>query len=155
MGAVLLGLMSSLGWGIGDYLAGVESRRRPLSAVLALSQAAGLLAALVMALVSGEALPPLGTALSALGAGALLITAIAMFYRALTLGLMGVVAPVMATSAIIPVLVGILSGDQLEAIQAVGIACCCVGVVLATRQPVAVGDLHAGAARRGGVGHAF
>jgi drug/metabolite transporter (DMT)-like permease len=154
MAAILLGLSCSLAWGVADYLAGVESRRSALSAVLVLSQTAGLLAALGMAIVSGEAFPSAATVGAAMVAGALLITAIAAFYRALTLGMMGVIAPIMATSAVIPVVAGIASGDRLNGLQIGGIGLCCVGVVLATRHRS--GEPHEGRpVRRGGVGFAF
>lgn len=151
MAAILLGLTSSLAWGIGDFLAGVEARRRPLSAVLIISQAAGLTAACAVALVSGEAFPSLEISLTALGAGTLMITSIATFYRALTVGRMGVVTPIMATSATIPVVAGLLSGDRLSTVEAWGVGLCCVGVILTTRQPAAEGP----GDRRGGIGLAF
>jgi len=152
MTAILLGLSCSLAWGVADYVAGVESRRRALAVVLVVSQAAGMTGALVIVLVSGEVLPDLGTAVAAAASGGLLITAIASFYHALTMGKMGVVAPVVATSAVIPVLAGIAAGDRLSTGQAVGIVMCCVGVVLATRHKP---DENDGYNLRRGVGFAL
>ena len=49
MGAVVLGLVSGLSWGVADFLGGLASRRAAAFAVVALSQAAGLVVALVVA----------------------------------------------------------------------------------------------------------
>ena len=52
-------------------------------------------------------------------------------YQALSTGVMGVVAPISSTSVLVPVLVGVASGDELSGLQMVGIAAAVVGVVLA------------------------
>jgi drug/metabolite transporter (DMT)-like permease len=44
---------------------------------------------------------------------------------------MGVVAPISSTSVLVPVVVGVLGGDELSAVQGVGIAVAVVGIVLA------------------------
>ena len=153
MTAIAFATCCSLAWGLADFLAGVEARRRPLTTVLALSQTAALAAALVLALATAEALPPPATLLRGLLAGVLLIIAVASFYRSLAEGMMGVVAPIMAMSAGIPVLVGLAGGDRVSALQAAGIVLCAIGAVLATRQPPAVDERDRG--RTGGVGFAF
>jgi drug/metabolite transporter (DMT)-like permease len=64
-------------------------------------------------------------------AGALALTA---FYRALAIGTMSIVAPISATGAAVPVLVGVAGGERPGALQVVGIAAAVVGVVLASRE---------------------
>ena len=61
--------------------------------------------------------------------------ALVAFYTALSIGTMGVVAPVAATGVVVPVLVGLLEGERPGALQLVGIVAAVVGVVLASRVP--------------------
>jgi drug/metabolite transporter (DMT)-like permease len=55
-----------------------------------------------------------------------------MFYRALSIGTMGVVAPVAALGVAVPVVVGLARGEQPSAWQLLGIAVAVAGVVLAS-----------------------
>src|SRR5207244_2569467 len=50
-------------------------------------------------------------------------------------GAMSVVAPIAGVSAVIPVVVGLATGDHPSGAQAAGIACALVGVGLASREP--------------------
>jgi drug/metabolite transporter (DMT)-like permease len=52
---------------------------------------------------------------------------------------MGVVAPISATAAVVPVVVGIASGDRPSALQYTGLVLALVGVVLASREEVSSG----------------
>jgi uncharacterized membrane protein len=72
--------------------------------------------------------------LAAAGAGAAGTVALGAFYRALALGTMSIVAPISATGAAIPVVVGLASGDRPSALQGAGVALAVVGVVLAARE---------------------
>jgi drug/metabolite transporter (DMT)-like permease len=132
--AILLGLAASLSWGIADFFGGIQSRRMPVVAVVLGSQLSGLVLVVAVVAIRGEA-PPGGdfaiyAALSSL-AGIVGLTA---FYRALSIGSMGVVAPLSSTAAVIPVVVGIATGDRPSALQAAGVALAVVGVVLASRE---------------------
>ena len=49
---------------------------------------------------------------------------------------MGVVAPISATAAVVPVVVGIATGDRPSALQYAGLVLALVGVVLASREEV-------------------
>ena len=88
----------------------------------------------VVVLVSGEPAPGSADVLLALAAGSAGITALGVFYRALAIGTMSIVAPISATGAALPVVVGIATGDRLTTIVAVGLAVTMVGVVLAARE---------------------
>jgi drug/metabolite transporter (DMT)-like permease len=99
----LLALGASLSWGIGDFLAGLASRRLRLLTVLVVSQAAGLASIAVVVLARGESAPAaryLGYAALAGVAGAV---GLAALYRGLAVGSMSVVAPISATAAVVPV----------------------------------------------------
>jgi uncharacterized membrane protein len=135
MAAVALGLSCAFAWGMADFLAGSAARRISLVSILTVSQTVGLATATVVVLIAGEPLPPGGTLAEAAASGLLMILAISSFYRSLSLGLMGVVAPIMATSAVIPVVYGAATGDALSGLQVGGIVLCFAGVVLASRSP--------------------
>jgi drug/metabolite transporter (DMT)-like permease len=128
--AVLLALASALVYGSADFCGGLATRRAAAQAVVAASQATGLVLLLVL-------LPWLGGAATtadfawAAAAGAAGTLGLVLFYRALADGVMSVVAPVTALcAAAVPVLVGIALGDRLGVLAAVGIALALVAVVL-------------------------
>ncbi|HUR51025.1 MAG TPA: EamA family transporter [Mycobacteriales bacterium] len=126
---VLLALLSSALWGWSDFMGGTLARRLPAATVVAVSQSAALLALVPLVLTLGAApsswLPGLAAGLAgAVGLGA--------FYAALAAGTMGVVAPLAATGAVVPVVVGLVRGEQPGALQAAGIVLALVGVVLAS-----------------------
>jgi drug/metabolite transporter (DMT)-like permease len=127
-----LALLASLLWGGADFLAGRASRLHPAALVAFVGQAIGLLVLLVILAFHGinvDALLP--GALS----GAVGVIAVLAFYRALALGTMSVVAPLAASSTIIPVVVGVLGGDRPGALQCAGIAIALIGVLLASTAP--------------------
>src|SRR5262249_33393491 len=103
MGAILLSLGASLSWGVADYLGGTQTRRHPLLTVILFSQGAGLLAVVLVLAVRGEAPPPSADLVPAVLVGLIGLAALACFYRALAVGTISIVAPIAATSAIVPV----------------------------------------------------
>jgi uncharacterized membrane protein len=142
--AALLALASSVSWGLADFLGGLQSRRHALLAVLVLSQAVAL-AVLVVAVAAGVPTEHDAAATAwAAGSGVLGILALSAFYRALSIGTMSIVAPLSATGAAVPVLVGLASGERPKAIQIAGMVLALVGVMLAARE---VGDADAQARR--------
>ena len=135
MVAVLLALSSSLCWGTADFLGGLQSRRRPLVTVLLVAQVAAVAFGAVYVIASQDAFPDAGPAALATGAGAAGCLALAAFYRGLAIGTMSIVAPISATGAAVPVLVGVASGERPGVIQVLGIALAMVGIILAAREP--------------------
>jgi drug/metabolite transporter (DMT)-like permease len=117
-----------------DFLGGLQSRRQPLLAVMLVSQGAALVGLLVVVAALGAGPPHLVKLLPALGAGAAGMIALTAFYRALSIGTMSIVAPISATGAMVPVVVGIAQGERPAAAQLAGIAAAIVGVVLASRE---------------------
>jgi drug/metabolite transporter (DMT)-like permease len=87
----------------------------------------------------GEELPSGGAAAWAALAGCAGIIALTAFYRALAIGTMSVVAPISATAAAVPVLVGLAEGERPSSLQVAGMAAALVGVILASREPVEEG----------------
>lgn len=133
--AILLALAASLAWGSSDYLGGQQSRRWSLWSVIVVSQAAGLVGCLVVVAVHGTPAPSLVRLVPAMLAGASGAVSIACFYHALAIGTMSIVAPVSATSAAVPVIVGMVSGERPSIMQLVGMALALGGAVLAAREP--------------------
>jgi drug/metabolite transporter (DMT)-like permease len=130
--SALLALLSSVLWGISDFLGGTASRRLPVPTVVGVSQLVGLILLVILAVATG-ALDTDGSYLvPALGAGAAGVVALGMFFRALSIGTMGVVAPVAALGVTVPVIVGIAQGEHPSMVQGLGIAVAVVGVVLAS-----------------------
>jgi drug/metabolite transporter (DMT)-like permease len=126
---VALALLSSVLWGTSDFLGGTATRRMPALAVVALSQLTALLLLVPVVLLLGSA--PLHPWQGVL-AGLVGSVALGAFYAALASGTMGVVAPIAATGALVPVVVGLVRGDQPSALQVAGIVVALAGVVLAS-----------------------
>jgi drug/metabolite transporter (DMT)-like permease len=150
--AVVLALSSSLCWGTADFLGGLQSRRRPLVTVLLIAQAAAFAFGIVFVAASGDPFPDAGPALLAVGAGTAGCAALAAFYRGLAIGTMSIVAPISATGAAVPVLVGVVSGERPGGIQVAGIVLAMAGIVLAAREP---SDAPPGPSMRASVGLAL
>jgi len=129
----VLALLSAVVWGASDFVAGVLSRSLRPVVVVAWSQLIAL--ALLTAIVLVQGLPLHGyagwapwAALAGM-AGAL---GLLSFYAALSIGTMGVVAPIAAVGAAIPVLLGVLTGEQPSPVAWAGIAVALLGVILAS-----------------------
>ena len=134
MAAIVFALGSSLLWGLSDYLGGFKSRTFAVPVVLAAMYLSSLLVMLAFVGARGEGPPSSSHVLAALGAGLVGITALAAFYTALSIGTMSIVAPVASTGVALPVIVGLIGGDQPGAVRAVGLALAVVGIVLASRE---------------------
>ncbi len=130
--AAVLALLSSLLWGISDFIGGSVSRRLPVASVLGLSQLAALLLLTPLAYGTGAVDTPRGYLLPGIFAGLAGVIGLAAFFRALSLGSMGVVAPIAALGVAVPVVAGLVAGERPSTLQVVGMAIAVVGVVLAS-----------------------
>jgi drug/metabolite transporter (DMT)-like permease len=130
--SALLALLSSCLWGLSDFLGGTASRRLPVPSVLVLSQLTALVLLAPVAAATGALDTPRSYVLPAAIAGAVGVAALGMFFRALSIGTMGVVAPVAALGVAVPVIVGLARGESPSAWQLAGILIAVVGVVLAS-----------------------
>jgi drug/metabolite transporter (DMT)-like permease len=148
--AVALGFASSVSWGVADFVGGLKSRSLPVLNVVVTSQITGLVLIAVFVAIRGEGAPggdfAVFAALSAIAG----VTGLLAFYRGLAIGNMGVVAPISACAAVVPVTVGIATGDRPGALQALGLMLALAGVVLASREEV-VGGVGGGTARGAGL----
>lgn len=130
--AALLALLSSVMWGSADYVAGKLSRRRHVLVVLGGTQTVGLVAMLVAATVTGAWSDPTGYLAWAVLASLSGATGLALYYRALAIGTMGVVSPIAALGVLVPLAVGLADGEQPTTLQSLGIVLAIVGVVAAS-----------------------
>ncbi|HEU5416113.1 MAG TPA: EamA family transporter [Streptosporangiaceae bacterium] len=128
--SALLALAASVLWGTSDFGGGLLSRRLNAAAAVFLSQGfalAGLLVLLPLAHVAGGRY-----LLAGAGAGLVGSLSLAAFYRALAIAPMSLVAPISAGGAAIPVLAGLVRGEQLSVVQGAGIGIALLGIVLAS-----------------------
>jgi drug/metabolite transporter (DMT)-like permease len=126
----LLALAASALWGTSDFGGGLMSRRLDPSAAVLISQALALAGLLVLfPLLTVPAGPYL---LVAAAAGVVGTLSLAAFYSAMATAPMSLVAPITAAGTAIPVLAGIVRGEQLTMLKLAGIAVTLTGIVLAS-----------------------
>jgi drug/metabolite transporter (DMT)-like permease len=133
--AVALALGAAVAWGAADFLGGLKSRAVATLVVVAVAQAAGLVLVLAVVAAQGEGPPASRFLVYAVLAGLAGAVGIGALYRGLAVGAMSIVAPITATGAVIPVAVGVSTGERPSALQAAGFVVALAGVVLAARQP--------------------
>lgn len=125
---VLLALASALVFGAGDFCGGAASRRSDDLRVLQVSLPAGLVLLVAAGAVTGGGWHPAAVGWGAVsglaGGGGLLV-----FYRALAVGPMSVVAPVSGLmAAVVPAAVGVARGDRLGLTGVAGVLLCLVAI---------------------------
>jgi drug/metabolite transporter (DMT)-like permease len=137
LSAIALALGAALGWGVADFFGGRTSREVAALAVLAISQGVGFAIAVLAALTTGLDDPQGGDLVFAALSGLSLTLGLGALYRAMAIGAMSIAAPIAATGAVIPVFVGLASGDNPSGLQLAGIAAALAGVALCsyTREP--------------------
>lgn len=142
--AVLLSLAAALAYGLSDFVGGLASRRTSAWPVAFVGALAAFVGAVVLALTtdgSPERSDLLWGALAGVGSGA----GGAFLYRGLAAGRMGVVAPISAVgAALLPVCVGVASGERPEVLVWLGILAAVPGIWLVSREPDGSGDFAAG-----------
>ena len=135
MTAIGLALGASVLWGVGDFFGGLTSRRLATLAVVAISQLFGFGGILLVAAFAGGDFPGLTAIAAAMAAGLAGAIGLAGLYRGMAIGAMGVVAPISASAAVVPVTVGLARGEQPSALQLAGVALALFGVVLVSLEP--------------------
>jgi drug/metabolite transporter (DMT)-like permease len=134
---VLLSLVAAAAYGLSDFVGGVVSKRVSPWAVAFAAQLGGAAVILVLALgVDGDpvAVDIWWGAAAGLGNG----VGTAFLYRGLSSGRMGVVAPVSGVgAALLPVLVGVSSGERPAVLAWLGIAVAFPAIWLVSREPSA------------------
>jgi drug/metabolite transporter (DMT)-like permease len=138
--AVALALAASLSWGIADFGGGIGTRRVQVVWVMVVSQIAGLALVGILALATQPQLPSGRELAWGVFGGVMGAVGLTAFYRALAVGTMGIVGPISATGAIVPVAYGLARGEHPSPLQGVGIVVAVVGVIAASLEPLPQGD---------------
>jgi uncharacterized membrane protein len=130
-----LALLSSLTWGVADFMGGIASRKRSVLQVLVIAYPVGAVVLTFFAIfvVPGE----LSRETFTIGAiaGAIGATAIGCLYVALKRGPMGIVSPITAVmSAAIPVFFGLLNGERLNLLAVIGMITAAIAVILVSQE---------------------
>lgn len=129
---VLLAALSGLIWGTADFVGGLMSRRRPAPAVVAGSQAVGLVGIGVVAVATQAWSAPAGWLPWAVASGLSGTVGLLCFYAALSSGTMGVVSSIAALGALVPVVLGVAGGERLTLTVSAGIGLAVAGAVAAS-----------------------
>lgn len=131
---IVLALGAALAYGVADFLGGAVARRSTALKALAWCVPTGLLLVLAAALLIGGTPGAAGSAWG-LAAGVTGGTGLITFYRALARGPMSVVAPVSAlAAAVLPIAVGTLRGERLDALVLLGVLLCLVAIGLVSME---------------------
>ena len=132
--AIVLALGASLTWGLADFFGPLKGRRLGVLRALVWVQVGGLIG--IALFVAGRAHGPASaTTLLAIPAAMSGTLGLYAYYRGVMVGAVSVVSPIAGLSAVVPVTVGIVSGDRPSAWQLAGMGCALLGVFLASREP--------------------
>ncbi|MGH2635542.1 MAG: EamA family transporter [Actinomycetota bacterium] len=144
---MIFGLGAAIGWGLADLWAAMSGRRIGSGRTVVAAQVTAALALSAIVLVARPDLGRLDAVIGWLLPNALLTAAAyATLYRALELGPVAVVSPVLASYAVIPVLLAVvLLGETLGPWETMGVAVTIAGAVLTSTD---IRALRAGTAAR-------
>ena len=146
MTAILGGLAAAVMWATATLASSRSSRMIGSRVVLAWVMIVGTIVGLPLALVSGvpTELPP-GTVPLVLLAGVCYSAGLYVTYKALTIGKVSIVAPIVATEGAVGALIAVALGDPLSLLAALLLAVIAGGVVLSSIEParpdVPAGDI--------------
>lgn len=144
MTGIVLALFASIGWGTSSAAAGRASRDVPPLWVAIITEWTGLVVVIGVLVVLRPEVPPWSDlGLSMLGgiSGGI---GLVLFYRALSMGTMGLVAPIAAFGAAMPVIIGVARGERPSALAFAGVVVALTGGIAVARAP--------GRATRKGIG---
>lgn len=131
---IIFGLAASLFWGSGDFSGGLASRRASASSVVTAAYAVGFVLLIVLALIWREPFPAPPDLIWGGLAGIVGALGLVAFYSALSIGRMGIIAPVSATlTAGLPVLFGAITEGFPGWLQVGGFLLALVAIVLISR----------------------
>ena len=145
-GLISLGLAASTFWGASDFLGGLATRRARVVGVVTVAHGLSLVLLLLIALGTHSSLPPRRFALIGLIAGSFGGVALLLYYKALSLGEMGLTTALTGLiSAMVPVGFSFLTQGAPKSTQIAGFVVAAAAIALiaytpATRpRPLALG----------------
>jgi drug/metabolite transporter (DMT)-like permease len=135
MAAVMLALFSAAAYGVSDFLGGLLSRKGSAWPVAVAGQLSAVCCtSLVAVFIGGH--PSTGHLAWAVLAGVGTAVGSGFLYRGLVSGRMGVVAPVSAVgAALVPVVVGVVTGERLSLVVTLGLVAALPGIWLVSTAP--------------------
>jgi drug/metabolite transporter (DMT)-like permease len=131
--AAALALLASITWGASDFMAGLQSRRMSSWAVVLVCTPVAALGSLLMVAVLRPPMPSSTIMLVVVLGGASSAVSGIAYFKAVTITKMSVVAPILAGAAVLPVLWGLVEGDQPGLLQVAGIVATLAGIVVISR----------------------
>ena len=142
--ASLLALLSSALWGTADFFGGKLSKKYPAFVVLGAQQFFGFLTGVILVVATGawhaQALGSDGYLIPGAIAGFTGYGGLVCLYAGLSTGRMGVVSPISALAAVIPLGYALFyKGDQLSLIISLGVVLAILGGFLASGPEVSQG----------------
>ncbi len=133
MTAIVLALVSSVAYGLTDFLGGLAARRTHIFVLGSLTQPLGLVVLLLLVPWTGGELSPevwFWGLVSGVGGALAYVT----LFRALAIGPMSVASPVSALVAVVlPVMAGVAFGERLPLLGWIGIAVGMVSVLMVSQ----------------------
>ena len=124
-------LMAAAVYGAADFLGGTVAKRATTLAAVVATQGAGLVLLLLGTPLMLQATVTANDVLFGALAGLTGSIGVALLYRGLAMGPMSVVAPITAVCAVvIPLIAGLMFGEQLTPLAALGVAMAIAAVVL-------------------------
>jgi len=143
---IALAAASALFYGLGDFSGGYAAGKSKVLSVLVVSQACGLLTALLAIAFTRPGAPGAADLVWGLTGGVAGAFGIVTLYRGIAKGVVAIVSPTAAlVSAVLPIAVGLALGDEPGALAFVGMGLCVPAVVLLSLGP------KGGESGRGGV----
>lgn len=121
MTGFFISLGAAAAWGVADFYGAIETRRANALSVLSVTQPLGLLLALILIVVIGGGEFQLDHFGWATLAGFVGLGGIAFYFMGMATGTISVVAPVATLGVVVPVVVGLVSGEVPSAMTMVGI----------------------------------
>jgi drug/metabolite transporter (DMT)-like permease len=132
--AALFALAAAACWGGGDFAGGLAARRAGAFWALLVAYSVGMIALAVVALASGEPLPPPADLAWGTASGLAGMMGIGFLFRGFAAGRMGLVAPVSAVlGTALPVAVNALAEGLPGTLQFAGFAVALAGIWLLSR----------------------
>lgn len=143
MRSIGLALGASVTWGFADFFGPLKGRTLGALRVLVYVQLGGLAAIALIVAIRGKG-PAHAAVLLAIPAAISGTLGLYAYYRGIAVGAISIVAPIAGISAVVPVGVGIASGDRPSPWQWTGIAAALAGVFFASRETGSQGRVAAG-----------
>jgi len=133
--ALIAAVLSALTFGVSDFLGGLSAKRLSAATTGVIAELSGLVVVFIASVIVGGS-PSTADWIWGIVAGVSGGVGLVAFYWAMSKGKMSVVAPVAALmSAILPLLVGLLTGERPSAVAFSGTLLALLAIVLVSREP--------------------